>query len=197
MSQPFNLVRWDARTRTRTRAHTRTRTLLLPIFLSFRLRSFLHSCCMLTCVSNITYVPMTFISFIQRRHPKTGEYLMFHIGSGPPAPAEASGPPGSGFLHTAPSPEGPWTAGPTSPKNCNNPAPAYHPNGTLFVVCNHLQMATTQSGDFDGEWTGLWSVTSASAPPALIPSFRSNIILHAFTLICMHYFLNDDAADIE
>ena len=77
------------------------------------------------------------------RHPKTGEWLMFHIGSGPKPDDTATSPPretnwratsGQGFLHTAKSPNGPWTPAKTSPKSCNNPAPAYHPNGTLFVV---------------------------------------------------------------
>ena len=60
------------------------------------------------------------------RHPTTGEWLMFHIGCGKPrgclhAPA---GDDSSSFLHTAKSPNGPWTPAKTAPKSCNNPAPA-------------------------------------------------------------------------
>lgn len=86
------------------------------------------------------------------RHPKTGEYLMFHIGSGP----STSGP-SSGFLHTASSPNGPWNPAKTKPLSCNNPAPAYHPNGTLFVVCNHLDI-TYALDDWEGDWAPLRSM---------------------------------------
>jgi hypothetical protein len=76
-------------------------------------------------------------------------YEMFHIGDGP----KDSTPPRSGFLHTATLPEGPWTPARTSPPNgCNNPAPAYHPNGTLYVVCNHLDI-TYAVNDWEGSWS--------------------------------------------
>lgn len=101
------------------------------------------------------------------RHPKTGTLLMFHIGEGPstsisdavvPAGAgNASTTAASGFLHTAASPDGPWTAAKTAPKSCNNPAPAYHPNGTLFVVCNHLDI-TVATDDWEGGWSPLRSI---------------------------------------
>jgi len=85
------------------------------------------------------------------RHPQTGEYLMFHIGKGNLTGTTSS------FLHTAGSPNGPWTAAKTAPNSCNNPAPAYHPNGTLFVVCNHLDI-TYAAADWEGEWAALRSM---------------------------------------
>merc|ERR1719174_2025986 len=82
------------------------------------------------------------------RHPSTGEYLLFHIGSGGTRNS-------SSFLHSAPTPRGPWAPAATAPQSCNNPAPAYHPNGSLFVICNHMQITTTDSGDWNGTWTPL------------------------------------------
>ena len=38
-------------------------------------------------------------------------------------------------VHTSPGVDGPWKASP-SDLNCNNPAPAVHPNGTVYVVCH-------------------------------------------------------------
>lgn len=49
-------------------------------------------------------------------------------------------------------------AGGCRPQSCNNPAPAFHPNGTLFVVCDHFDITTTSTGDIDGEWTPLRSM---------------------------------------
>lgn len=72
-----------------------------------------------------------------------GEYLLFHIGSGNETPS-------SGFMHHSASPEGPWLPAKTSPGNCNNPAPAFHPNGTLFMICNH--MSITSASSWDEEW---------------------------------------------
>ena len=63
----------------------------------------------------------------------------------------------SSFLHTAAQPEGPWAAVTTAPSGCNNPAPAYHPNGTLFAICNHLDI-TMALDDFQGNWTALRSM---------------------------------------
>lgn len=38
-------------------------------------------------------------------------------------------------VHTSSGVDGPWTASP-SDLSCNNPAPAVHPNGTVYVVCH-------------------------------------------------------------
>ena len=82
---------------------------------------------------------------------KDGEFLLFHIGPG----NETSTAAGRGFMHHSPSPYGPWMAAPTAIK-CNNPAPAFHPNGTLFVVCNHLDLTyTATSKGWKGEWAPL------------------------------------------
>ena len=38
-------------------------------------------------------------------------------------------------VHLSKTADGPWTASP-SDLHCNNPAPAVHPNGTIYVVCH-------------------------------------------------------------
>lgn len=76
------------------------------------------------------------------RDPR-GEYLLFHIGYGPE-------PESSGFMHHSASPSGPWLPAQTSPGSCNNPAPAFHPNGTLFMICDH--MFITSASSWEGEW---------------------------------------------
>ena len=55
---------------------------------------------------------------------------MFHIGGGPKADTEDAP---TDFLHTAKTPSGPWTPAATKPQSCNNPAPAFHPNGIPFL----------------------------------------------------------------
>jgi hypothetical protein len=82
--------------------------------------------------------------------------------------------PGSYLLFNWPA-HGHWVArsetaaGPFAPLNtsavpeCNNPSPAYHPNGTLFVLCNNDQLthllpdsAPNESGALDrGAWAPL------------------------------------------
>eukprot|EP00041_Stephanoeca_diplocostata_P019148 m.407417 g.407417 ORF g.407417 m.407417 type:complete len:286 (+) comp21225_c0_seq8:253-1110(+) len=66
--------------------------------------------------------------------------LMFHVGSGPPSNSSASS-----FLHYSrnQNPYGPWIPSPTQPDRCETPGPAFHPNGTLFVVCNKFQLLST------------------------------------------------------
>ena len=81
---------------------------------------------------------------------------MFHIGGGPSAEDAAGNP--TDFLHTAKTPSGPWSPSATKPQSCNNPAPAFHPNGTLFVVCDHFDITTTSTGDIDGDWAPLRSM---------------------------------------
>jgi hypothetical protein len=86
---------------------------------------------------------------------------MFHIGSGP----ENSTLKSNGFMEHAKSPNGPWSTAMTHPNHCNNPAPAFHPNGTLFVICNHFQItsnvnwsASPQKTGFQGGWSPLVSI---------------------------------------
>ena len=45
----------------------------------------------------------------------------------------------SNLAHRAPTPDGPWEPLPSMTPGCNNPAPVWHPNGTLFVACNQDQ----------------------------------------------------------
>ena len=55
--------------------------------------------------------------------------------------------------------------GPFAPVNtsviadCNNPAPAYHPNGTLFVVCNQFMLTSIAPGALA---RGAWMPLAAS-----------------------------------
>jgi hypothetical protein len=57
------------------------------------------------------------------------------------------------------------------------------------VVCNHLQIATTKTGDYEGEWTGLWSMGT-------VPVFRQDFALedaigsHACSLETSMHLLN-------
>eukprot|EP01052_Picozoa_sp_SAG31_P011640 SAG31_NODE_663_length_13021_cov_9.408296_2_plen_273_part_00 len=114
------------------------------------------------------------------RHPTTGKYLLFHIGSGPKSEHHAGG---QGFMMHSATPNGPWTAATTAPKSCNNPAPAvrsfatspgftlavtprpspqYHPNGTLFAICNHMDITVARE-DWEGSWSDLRSIGHPSA----------------------------------
>jgi len=92
-----------------------------------------------------------------------GPTVVHHQGAGPHKASDSDGDgggregktaSGQSFLHTAKDPNGPWTPAKSAPNSCNNPAPAYHPNGTLFVVCNHLDI-TTAMEDYTGTWTSL------------------------------------------
>ena len=53
-------------------------------------------------------------------------------------------------MHRADSPAGPWTPAPkrVGLGGCNNPAPAFHPNGSFFLVChnNGLQLFRSDNG---------------------------------------------------
>ena len=57
------------------------------------------------------------------RDPKSGEYLMFHIGTG------GSSKQSSSFMHHASNPNGPWTPASTGTK-CNNPG------GKKLFICH-------------------------------------------------------------
>ena len=67
--------------------------------------------------------------------------------SNAPAPGPGPGPsppkpkPEGSELHVADSPCGPWTPVIPAPPSCNNPSPALHPNGTLFLVCTWFMMS--------------------------------------------------------
>ena len=102
-------------------------------------------------------------SIIRDRGPRnTGEYLLFHVGKGNSSAAGASS-----FMHHASSLDGAWKAAPTGVSPCGNPAPAFHPNGTLFVVCNHFDLTHTLTDDgWRGEWAPLRSMTKTGGDTA-------------------------------
>lgn len=77
------------------------------------------------------------------------DYLLFHIGKGAASPS-------SSFMHHSSSPGGPWVPAKTSPGGCNNPAAAFHPNGTLFLICNHMQI--TSASTWDQAWQPMRSL---------------------------------------
>lgn len=97
---------------------------------------------------------------IRDRSTGTG-YLLAHIGHGAAASPLAK----SSWLARAVVPGGPFTPLNTSAVDphrhgCNNPAPAFHPNGTLFVVCNQFQLTSIHPDALrrdTGEWTPLRS----------------------------------------
>ena len=69
------------------------------------------------------------------RDPSDGHWLLFHQGNGPAG--------NESFLRHAPAAGGPWapTATDAVPEGgCGMPTAAFHPNGTLFLVCiEHVQ----------------------------------------------------------
>lgn len=87
--------------------------------------------------------------------PTTHEFLMFHIGNGNGS--------SSSFMHHSASITGPWTPAKTSPSSghCNMPTAAYHPNGTLFVVCGNGR-SLFSAKQWDKEWS---LVTPLNCPP--------------------------------
>jgi hypothetical protein len=124
----------------------------------------------------------------------THSLTLFHIGSGAPYPPNARCSHGAplcdptdcnklcncsnepmphevwpvnrgGGMHNASTPEGPWLpAQRRGLGGCNNPGPATHPNGTVFIFChnNGLQMYSTNSTT--GTYTKIG--TNASLMPA-------------------------------
>jgi hypothetical protein len=80
------------------------------------------------------------------RDPTDGAWLLFHQGSGP------AGSNSSSFMHYAPSPAGPWApTNATPPGDCGMPTAAFHPNGTLFLVCgngDHVVSTPSRHGPF-------------------------------------------------
>ena len=64
----------------------------------------------------------------------------------------------SGWLHHAKSASGPWHSA-LGPQDCGMPSAAFHPNGTLYVVCGNGERIVMA----DGNWTsGMWRVVSAA-----------------------------------
>ena len=85
--------------------------------------------------------------------PVTQSLLMFHIGTGNST---------SGFMHHSATPDGPWVASRTNPGSCGMPTAAFHPNGTLFVVCGNGQRLSRADQGWQGEWI---DVMQLNPPP--------------------------------
>jgi hypothetical protein len=61
-------------------------------------------------------------------------------------------------MHHAASPDGPWLPATTSPGGCGMPSAAFHPNGTLFVICGNGHAITrTVSPTSTPVWEAAWS----------------------------------------
>lgn len=86
------------------------------------------------------------------RERVSGDYLLFHIGGGGSKSAVGI----HSWVARSDRAEGPFSPLNTSGIGCNNPAPAYHPNGTLFVICNEMQLTSiSPDGLARGAWTPL------------------------------------------
>jgi hypothetical protein len=74
----------------------------------------------------------------------------------------------SGFMHHAASPNGPWTPATSSPGSCGMPSAAFHPNGTLFVICgNGHAIARVMSPPTTPVWAAEWSHQVPLTPKGL------------------------------
>jgi hypothetical protein len=110
-----------------------------------------------------------------------GEWLMFHQGSGP------SGTNTSGFMHHSSTPTGPWSPAQTNPGACGMPTAAFHPNGTLFMVC-HNGAELVSAAKWDGAWMKVVAPTfhkpSGWEDPTLWFDRRGNfhVIFHVYAL---------------
>jgi hypothetical protein len=123
--------------------------------------------------------------------------LLFHQGAGaPPGNTSAQ----SSFMHSAPldAPftSGAWLAAPSSRSpsfSCGMPTAAFHPNGTLFMVCGNgnILVSAPSSDALSEEWRKISSPSWASGPgshgwedPTLWFDRRGNwhVIFHVFSL---------------
>lgn len=86
----------------------------------------------------------------------------------------------NGFMEHSKSPFGPWTPSATAPEHCNNPAPAYHPNGTLFIICNNFDLVSAPYG-WNAEWT---KPTSIGKPPPSTDTDRQVAGIMLISLFC-------------
>ena len=119
-----------------------------------------------------------------------GCYYLFHIGEGhhttapqqcgPPAaeetsPASAGGdasPPcvglcanSSSLVHRSRTPDGPWEPLPSIPgQGCNNPAPAFARNGTLFVLCSSSSIWRTDDPTLATQWQSVSRINLNDSP---------------------------------
>jgi len=87
-------------------------------------------------------------------------WYIFHIGNGGST---------SNTIHISNSPSGPWKGLPdvqtstNGPRvGCNNPAPAFHVNGTLYLLCNSATLYATDDVLTKGSWRLITHVTIPS-----------------------------------
>lgn len=93
------------------------------------------------------------------RERDTGDYLLFHLSASDPETGQTN------WLSRSRSASGPFLPANTSAvPTCNNPAPAYHPNGSLYVICNHNQMTHIPPGD-EALRRGAWAPLRLSLDP--------------------------------
>ena len=81
-------------------------------------------------------------------------------GGGSTPKEAAAAPPAAGaeFMHHSLSLNGPWIASASSPGGCGMPTAAFHPNGTLFVVCGNGHAITrATSAPSVPVWQATWS----------------------------------------
>jgi hypothetical protein len=95
------------------------------------------------------------------RDRATGDYLLFHYGK---TIGQARA-----WLAHSPTADGAFSLLNTSAvPTCNNPAPAYHPNGTLFVLCDYMYLTHLGSGKRAWE-RGEWSAPGAAVIDPISP----------------------------
>ena len=71
-------------------------------------------------------------------------------------------------VHTSHGTDGPWTAAQDGIHGCNNPAPARHPNGTIFVVChNKPELILHSAPSVHGPWTTIGNIMDAGNTPVV------------------------------
>jgi len=129
------------------------------------------------------------------RDPSDGAWLLFHQGSGPAgvnvngSTSSSSSSSSSSFMSHAPSPDGPWAeAAAARPGPCGMPTAAFHPNGTLFMVCENgafLVSAPSRRGPYaDGAALPRGSLNGGWEDPTLWFDRRRNfhILYHVYSL---------------
>jgi len=106
-----------------------------------------------------------------------GEWLMFHQGD--------AGGSSSSFMHHSTKPTGPWTPSKTDPGSCGMPTAAYHPNGTLFVICRNGH-ELVRADKWDGTWVKVMPLVTPSSweDPSLYFDVDGNwhVMYHVYAL---------------
>ena len=89
----------------------------------------------------------------------------------PPRPAVTRPHPPTGGagsrVHTSNSLSGPWRPLPGvtgAASRCNNPAPALHLNGSLFLMCGSSTLLRSEHGDPAGPWSTVGALNRSAAP---------------------------------